>query len=520
MVRWRSDEHLRSRLVKLFPVGSGGALAPFDLPNCSDETDLEEYIRDTMTLHTGGSENIAAHRYAAVLRKDPDNVIALSGIALLLAAKQCNVAVTFARRAVELSNGIIDGPLISLGSALLSRGRNGDFEEAIKLLAAVCHKDDSIFVAQYRLGMCYDFLGESGKAIRHYDKAISLIPDDWQAPCFRGMVLLRSGRWAEGFDALEHRWGDRRKHLISATTPEWRGEDLAGKTIALVHEQGAGDSIMFARFAKHLTKCGADVHLGVPLSLVRLFERRFGDIKVWCSDEHGYPHVHYWTPMMSAFRWLGAFEGYENLISGAPYLTAPADEKHFDIDAPSDKLRVGIAWAGTDAHHLNRFRSSTLTDFMKLALVPGVALVSLQVGERAAEIENIGANAIVYDMAPVIKDYEDTARVLSRLDLVISVDTSVVHLAGAMGVPCWMLVDYMPDWRWSRTSERSVWYDSIRVFRKRAPGSFDEVLNRVSDALRAAVGRPRKDLSNGRGNRKALANSDHLGCGRHRSRKG
>jgi hypothetical protein len=191
------------------------------------------------------------------------------------------------------------------------------------------------------------------------------------------------------------------------------------------------------------------------------------------------PHFDLHAPLMS----LPAILGLETIPQQVPYIAAPLEgASSFDtfLEVPRGTRRVGIAWAGNTGHENDRNRSCAPHYFAALSDAPALTLFSLQMDARAAALEEIGA---VRDMAADLEDFADTARVLARLDLIITVDTALAHLAGAMGRPVWLLLPYAPDWRWGLETATTSWYPSMRLFRQEAPGDWDGVFARVRNAL-------------------------------------
>jgi hypothetical protein len=196
--------------------------------------------------------------------------------------------------------------------------------------------------------------------------------------------------------------------------------------------------------------------------------------------------VHYHAPLLSLPHRLGI--SLEGLGAPRPYLFVPPGVGGPPIPRPPNtRLAVGIVWAGNPEHGNDSERSAPLKAFLALADLPGVQLVSLQKGPRAADIAALGAEGLVYELGSQIKDFADSAAILTRLDLLVAVDTAPVHLAGALGRPAFVLLAHLPDWRWLRERADMPWYSSLRLFRQEKPRDWDGVIARVRGAIEAMV---------------------------------
>ena len=306
-----------------------------------------------------------------------------------------------------------------------------------------------------------------------------------------GLALLTAGRLAEGWRYAEFRWlieplvGKR----IASTRPVWAGQDLAGKTLLLRAEQGIGDTIQFLRYAPALKALGATVLLKVQDGF-EAFARGFPGVDRVLDAAPAPVEFDYYVHPMSL---PGVF--------GTDLATVPAPVAYLAPEpecvtqwtrrvGPGPSLRVGLVWAGNPTHLRDRFRSLALAQLAPLADVPGVRFFSLQKGQGAQDAAKPPAGFALDDLGPELSDFRDTAAAIAALDLVISVDTSVAHLAGALGRPVWMLVPRPADWRWLQEGETSPWYPTMRLFRQRTRDDWADVIARVRDALLRAARAP------------------------------
>lgn len=365
----------------------------------------------------------------------------------------------------------------NLGTALRDAGAAESaiacFERAIALRPAR-------FEAHYNLGNALRDQGRLEQAVACYDRALALRPEHADAHVNRGMTQLLRGDFAAGWDGYEHR-NDRSG---SASTdggqpPQWRAEPLAGKTILLRAEQGFGDTLQFVRYAPMVAAGGASVVLEVQPELFSLLQGMAGADRVMARGMPR-PEVDLQCPLPSLPRAFGTT--LDSVPSTVPYV-APSGEmiERWRIRiASGDGARIGLAWAGSPTHVNDRNRSLPFAALRALAGVPGVRLFSLQKGPAAGEAH--GAPDLVL-LGDELRDFADTAAVIAHLDLVISVDTSVAHLAGAMGKPVWVLLPFVPDWRWLWQRSDSPWYPTARLFRQPQAGDWGSVTTRVLEEL-------------------------------------
>jgi tetratricopeptide (TPR) repeat protein len=332
------------------------------------------------------------------------------------------------------------------------------------------------------------------EALESYDRALVLQPDYPEAHWNAASLRLLTGDFKRGWAEYEWRW----KYEIMARAkrdfmqPLWRGEDIRGKTILLHAEQGLGDTIQFCRYASLVAARGARVILEVDGRLEGLMASLAGATRVISAGDP-LPDFDLHCPLLSLP--LAFDTQLETIPSETPYLQAPADklEEWAERLGETRNCRVGLVWAGNPAHHRDRIRS---IDFSMLAplLETGASFVSIQKDVRSGDMAMLNARPGLNQYADMLANFSDTAGVMGNLDLVISVDTSVVHLAGALGRPVWVLLPYLPDWRWLLDRDSSPWYPTARLFRQDNGRNWESVIVRVCDALREFIsGRGHKD---------------------------
>ena len=335
-------------------------------------------------------------------------------------------------------------------------------------------------------GVALQALNRHAEALASFDRALALAPDFADAHFNKSLALLATGDYARGQTEYEWRWKRSGAAASRLNRPLWLGEaPLAGKTVLLHAEQGLGDTVMFARYVGLMARAGARVVLEVHAELKALMARLAGAAAVIGRGESRPPHDFH-CPLGSLPL---AFKTAPDAVPAEiPYLAAdPARVARWRprLEAPGTP-RVAVVWAGNVAHANDRNRSLPLATLASLLASDRARFVSLQRDLRAGDAERLAAMPVL-QLGPELDDFDDTAAVLAQCDLVISVDTSVAHLAGALGRPLWVLLPFASDWRWTAGGERSPWYPSARLFRQPQPGDWDNVVSSVLKDLPAAL---------------------------------
>jgi len=368
-----------------------------------------------------------------------------------------------------------------LGSIALNRNQFELARELISRAVRMSPADPS-----FRMNLCLvmEKQGNLQEALGAYQELLAAFPAHAETHYNHALLLLLTGNFAAGWQ--EYEWRKR----MSAMQPfyrdcdgaQWGGEPLQGRTLLLCAEQGLGDTIQFIRYVGPLAGMGARVIVRCQERLRSLLSAMPGIDALVTQDER-LPAFDVRADLMSV-PWLMRTT-LETIPARVPYLfpPEPAWPAGVDFGVDTRKKNIGIVWAGNPRHRNDINRSVGLARFGALMDVPGTRWLSLQVGERAGECGITPGFEGVANLAPLLRDFSCTAAVIRRLDLVITVDTSVAHLAGALGVPVWVLLPYHPDWRWLTEREDSPWYPSMRLFRQAAPGDWTGVFQRVRRAL-------------------------------------
>ncbi|MCK5680093.1 glycosyltransferase family protein, partial [bacterium] len=367
--------------------------------------------------------------------------------------------------------------LFNLGNL---RQRNDEFELAVALYQELLKRKAFHLGAWVNLGEAYKSLSFYDKSETCFRRALALDFNYVTAHWNLAHLLLSLECWREGW--AEYEWRLRRPATFSpqgmSGIPGWKGEDLSGRSILLWVEQGAGDAIQFIRFISLLFdsptnfQAGSQaVHSGkviiyCPTRLTRLLATAPGVDQV-ISYEHSPPKVDFQLSLLSLPYRLVLADVDE--LCCDPYLQVPPAGAVVDsgVDFNGGDFKVGLVWAGNPLHENDSRRSLSLSDFHGLLAIRNVSFFSFQV---FSDERNLNAApklpSSVVNLAPLLYDFAETARWLSQVDLLITVDTAIAHLAGALGCSCWVLLPYDADWRWSRGRSDSLWYPSLRLFRQ------------------------------------------------------
>jgi tetratricopeptide (TPR) repeat protein len=470
---------------------------------------LANALRSKGMLH----EAISAYRDAVRLKSDFTQAHYNLGMALREAG--CvEEAIEAFRRAVALNPDFIDAAN-DLGSALREAGR---LEEAVSVLADVVGQAPDFFKARNNLGNALRAIGrfdEAEAAVRtalnqlpdmpeiHVNlgnvlrekgdldgaiaatrKAIELRPQMADAHQNLGSHLLLAGRYEEAWPEHEWRWRCQGMPPARAALlrPQWDGSNLDGQTILLHSDAGLGDAIHSLRYVPMVADRGGKIVVECQKELHCLVRRLKGVSDVVTAAD-ALPPFDVQCALMSL---PGAF--------GTTLQTIPSEFPYISVDrslveswaqrlSQSRRPRVGLVWAGNPKNTVDLRRSIRLSMFTPLSESREIEFHSLQLGEASRQASDLSGSSRIVDHSSELTDFAQTAALVENLDLVISVDTSVAHLAGALGKPIWIMIPFVPDWRWMLTREDSPWYRTMRIFRQPRPGEWSEVVHRVAHEL-------------------------------------
>ena len=440
-------------------------------------TPAQRYLDAGSAAQRVGNLPLAAERYVAAIRYDPECVGALANLSIVL-FEQGNymAAVACARRAIASSP---PSPflLANLGTILF---RMEHYDAAVQVMERAIELDPNQPGCWHSLALARS-VREPERANEHFGRGLMLAPDDHMAQKHLALLELSLGRWRDGFTRLDRAMSEEREGRIWFTgIPEWRGQDLEGKTILVHYEQGFGDTIQFCRFVRRLgAASGARTILSVSTPLVRLLAAsNVADEVVDFGDPA--PQADYHATVMSILRYLDVEEAI--LEPQEAYLVALSFGPRIKR-GPDTLLTVGVCWAGSPGYATDRLRSMPFDNFLSIADIPGVQLYSLQKGDRAEDVAKFGGSALIPDLSAMVGDFADLAHVIDQLDLVVSVDTSVLHLAGGLRKKALGLLPYNRCWRWGRGSETTPFYPSVRLITQESPGDWVGVMIRVRQMI-------------------------------------
>jgi len=449
------------------------AIAPYKLLLDLEPRNVSARISLGVCLQESGDTAGAIACYETALALAPESAEALTNLGLARSAQgKLATAHEVLERAVAIEPDNAE-TLCALGAVLQKRGRAvvaADFFER----ATTAAPEEA--QAWSNLGNARQDLLQLDGALAAHDRAAALAPDDALVHWNRAMSLLLSGDLAAGF--AEYEWRAKTADHAPPThgSPRWDGKDPKGLRLLLLAEQGFGDAIQFTRYAPLLRARGAEVVIQCHPKLLGLFETLDGTPAVIASGDVA-PQVDAHLPLMSLPHLLGTTA--ETIPADIPYLRAPADAPpppHKD-----GRRRIGLCWTGNPDHPDNRHRSLPFDALAPLLSRTAADWRSLQFGPAAAEVlPHLPEDR---DWTACLEGFGNTAAALESCDLVITIDTSAAHLAGALGRPVWLLLKYAPDWRWMIGRDDSPWYPTARLFRQAAPGDWAGVVAAVETAL-------------------------------------
>ncbi len=423
----------------------------------------------------------ATRFFERALALNPQHPEALNNLGLLQQIEGDNQAAASSfRRACRVRTGYYEAEF-NLARALSAQQ---DIEGALEAYRKSVERCPEHVDARVGLAMSLVELGRPQEAVPHLEAAIECDPESIPAKLNLAITLLQLGRWEEGWRLYESRLRRNSRAHRQFETPQWNGEQVAGRRILIYAEQGLGDTVQFSRYVQLVRDLGATVVVECQPSLAGLLQTLDGVDEIILSGDR-LPAFDLHAPLLSLPR---RFATQPNTVpADVPYLLADRERSdewstmlRRDIDP--GLIRVGLTWAGNPAHQNDRNRSFDPSILKPVAEVEGVAFFNLQ---KTAQRE---AGLPLYAMAQQCADFADTAAAILNLDLVISVDTAVAHLAGALGKPVWTLLPFAADWRWMLDRSDTPWYPTMRLFRQPKRGDWASVIRSVQSELEQIVG--------------------------------
>ncbi|HZZ77582.1 MAG TPA: tetratricopeptide repeat protein [Gemmataceae bacterium] len=420
--------------------------------------------------------------YECALHARPDYVDALYNLGLLLVhERRSGEAVILLQHAVRLrpENSEAHNNL-SLAYADLGR-----FEDAVASCDAALRLRPLDAKTHMNRGNALGALGRLDEALASYALAIRLQPDYVNARWNRSLAWLALGNFERGWPEYEWRWQRAEAKTRNFPEPKWDGGPLDGKTILLWSEQGLGDALQFVRYASELKRCGATVWVECPAKMIPLLSRVAGVDRVLPEGAPLPAGFDYQAPLMSLP--LFCKTTLADVPAAVPYLSLdPAEvEKWRKELQPSRAFKIGVAWQGNPKHRFDQHRSFSPQWFRTLAMIDGVEIYSLQKGAGTDQLAGVRFPFI--ELGSRLDEsgaFLDTAAVMQGLDLVITCDSALAHLAGALGVPVWVALSHTADWRWLLHREDSLWYPTMRLFRQKKLGDWGPVFEHMREEIK------------------------------------
>ena len=442
------------------------------------------HLLGVINAQTGNHQLAVEYIYRALSVK-PDFALAHNNLGNELKAQgKLDEAIACYRRALELKPDLVLAHN-NLGNALKDQG---ELDEAVACYRRALELKPDMAEAHSNLGDALNHQGKPDEALACFRRALELMPDFALAHWNQSLLFLMTGDFQRGWAEYQWRWKANKVPRRDFSQTSWDGRRLAEKTILLHAEQGLGDTIQFIRYAALVKQRCAAVIVQCPRPLVSLLTTCAGIDRLVGEGEQ-LPPFNVQAPLLSL---PGIFHTtLRDIPATTPYLFADpslVDRWRRELGRLAG-FKIGIAWQGDPQHVNDRNRSIPLGRFEPLARCAGVRLLSLQKGAGVEQLEQTAERLPITDLGSRLDDFMQTAAVLVNLDLVITCDTAVAHLAGALGIPVWVAIPFAPDWRWLLDRSDSPWYPTMRLFRQDRRGDWQGVFQRIEAAIGEQVGR-------------------------------
>jgi Flp pilus assembly protein TadD len=439
-----------------------------------------------------GNIALAITSYTRVLELDSDHAETLNNLSVALQSQgKAEEAVACLRRAIRIKPEYAEAHS-NLGNSLKDQRK---LVEAIACYERAIELNPNYFDAYNNLGNALRAQGQLARSVSYYDQALRLNPDHPLVHLSRALSWLQMGDFERGWPEYEWRLRCKEYAIPAFRQPRWDGSPLQGQSILLYAEYGFGDAIQFIRYAPHVGEQGGRVILACKKPIARLMAACLGVEQVVTEGEL-LPEFAVYAPLMSLPLVFGTT--LSSVPARVPYIAIDAELKSrwsAEIGSPN-AFRIGVVWQGNPEYRQDAERSFRLAQLEGIARIPGVQLLSFQRVFGLEQLREVEGRFSVLDVGGKTADFMDIAAALQSIDLVIAPDTSIAHLAGALGVRVWVALASAPDSRWLEGRPDSPWYPSMRLFRQKRPGDWDEVFGQMASELRGAqLARFMKDRS-------------------------
>ena len=449
-------------------------------PKLPEPKTVKEAFARAVEMHKSGETKEAARLYRICIQHNPDHPTTWTNYgSLLRRERKFAQAIAAHRKALELDPKLFTARA-NLANALCDVG---EAEEAVEIRRELVAQTPDDWGRIRDLAIALRGCWMNQEAVDLIDDAVSRLGHNGEGLLQRSLAHLMLGNYAEGFRDFEERYsGDEVSLPKDAPWPRWMGEDISGKSIVILPEQGFGDAVLMSRFLPQLKARGATVSMVVKPPLQRLFGRLEG-LDHMIAGAKKSDHYDFYCPNMSLPHRLGMPDGAPPPL---PRLHIPDDSRkraRSITDFFKSRFKIGVVWTGSLTYRANHRRSTGPESFLGLAQVPGVQLFSLYKGDAHQDFLDSGMAGLIIDACGNDRDFADTAALIDEMDLMITTDTAVVHVAASLGKPVWNLLTWEGFWLYC-DGETTPWYPSMRLFRQQASGDWDELFARVQAELR------------------------------------
>lgn len=441
----------------------------------------DEYYKKAVDFQSRGLLDEAIPFYQKAIESNPKHSKAFFNLGVALQQKGfIDKAILYYEVAIGINQDFVEAHH-NLGVAYNEKGL---FDEAIVCFQRTVQLKTDHPGAYYNLGNALVAKGQFQEALQCYEKAIELLPDFADAHWAIALLKLRFGNFHEGWKGYEWRW--KLKDIIAERNfkqPRWDGSNIAGKTILLHAEQGLGDTLQFIRYAPIVSRQGVRVIIECQKELVSLLQSVQGVDHVLAQDE-SLPEFDIHCPLLSLPSLLNTT--LENIPNEVPYIMASSslvEKWKKKLLAEEHSMRIGLAWSGDQRLKFGQDRSCPLENFSPLGEMDNIIFYSLQKGGPSRQVFTPPGKMRIIDYAIELDNFSETSALIQNLDLVISVDTAVAHLAGAIGKPVWVLLPFVADWRWMLERQDSPWYPTMKLFIQPSRGDWDSVIKVIAEEL-------------------------------------
>jgi tetratricopeptide (TPR) repeat protein len=440
-----------------------------------------------LTLKDIGQLDEAIIHFQKAIELSPNFVLAINNLGNALENKeQFDEAISCYQKALQLNPNLPD-VYNNIGAILQEKEQ---FDEAVIHLEKALNLDPAFYKAYLNLSGISLKKQNIHEAVSFLKKALKVNPNDADGHFYLGCAFLLSGNFKQGWEEYEWRWKSKDFNKRSCfhkpsnfSKPILNGLDIEGHTVLIYAEQGLGDEIQFIRYAPLVSQLGAKVIIECHKELSTLLQSTEG-VEEFIVQGKSLPYFDMQCPLLTLP--LVFNTSLDNIPLKVPYVSVNSmliQKWKNKIQHDNSNFKVGLVWYGNPKHKNDRNRSIPFAYFAPFAKFSDIAFYSLQKGNSAKQSMNPHIGMRFIDLTEEMHDFSETAALIENLDLVITVDTAVAHLTGALGKPVWVLLPFAPDWRWLLNREDSPWYPTMRLFRQPAPGDWNSVIAKVRDEL-------------------------------------